>query len=280
MKLTIITDSSASLTKEEVQKYDVKVVPLTIDFAGVIYKDFYDIEIEDFYKKLVSSDTFPKTSQPSPNDFYRLYEEAKENNEEVLVLTISSLLSGTYQSAVIAKNMINYESIYVFDSKTTIQGLCILIHEAVRLRNQGVCAVEIMEELAKLRKRIVIFAQIDKLDYLHKGGRLSKSSAIIGNIIGLKPLITLNSDGNILLYDKAIGTSRGISSIMKSIQENPIDNDYPFYFGYTTDIEKLNRLKKKVLEKYEIKNSFTSIIGAAVGSHIGTGGFAVFYVKK
>lgn len=277
--MIIITDSTADIRQDEIKCFNIRVVPLNVSFNDKTYQDSVDLMPDEFYELLKTKKEFPKTSQPSPNLFLDIFEEAKEKNEDVIYLCVSSGLSGTINSAMIAKDMAEYDNIYIVDTLESIQGLRLLVKVACKLRDEGKTTKEIVDKINELKNKIHISSMIDTLDYLYKGGRLNKAVAIIGNIIRLKPLIDLNPKGQIRMYGTALGITRAYNSIVKGIKDTPIDYDYPICFGYTSNKENVLKLIEKVKETYPIKDYDISQIGPAIGSHIGHGGFCMMYVS-
>ncbi len=280
MSVKIITDSTSDIRYDEVEKLGIKVVPLNVSFGDETYKDSVDITVEDFYKKLKTSQYFPKTSQPAPELFVKIFNEAKEKGDDVIYIAISSGLSGTIGSANLAKSIVDYDKIHIIDSLSSIQGLRLLVHHACKMRDLGYSAHDIISQIEDMKKRIKIFSMIDTLEYLYKGGRLSKAKCIFGNAVGLKPLIDLDEKGKIRMYGKVIGINRAYKAILDSFSKHPFDPEYPIYFGYTDTPINLNVLINKIESKYDLPGKDISQIGPTIGSHIGHGGFCVIYVEK
>ncbi len=280
MSLRIITDSTADITTEQAAQMGITIVPLKVIFGEKEYRDGIDISIEGFYEKLVTAEKLPTTSQPAPDDFLKYFEEAKKVGDSVLVILISSKLSGTYQSAVIAKEMCEYSEISIVDSITTITNLRLLVEHAIKLREQQIPMVQIADELEELKQRTVLLAMVDTLEFLHKGGRLSKSSAILGTLLKFKPIITVK-DGVVSVVDKERGTNKGIARILEIIDEyGSIDKNYPVMFGYSSEDSKALMLQEKVIEKYDLKDTRIYPVGCVIGTHAGPGACFITYIKK
>ncbi|HHT98302.1 MAG TPA: DegV family protein [Clostridiales bacterium] len=280
MKIKIITDSTSDISQKDAKDKGIVVVPLKVLFGQEEYRDGIDMETDSFYQKLCSEDEVPTTSQPSPADFLKVYEEAKDANESIIVITISEKLSGTYQSAVIAKDLAEYDSIYVVDSMNTVTGLRILVDHAIKMRDEGKEIAEIVNKLEEIKHKIVLFGIVDTLEYLHKGGRLSRSSSIIGSFLNFKPIINLK-DGLINAVGKTRGFNKAVFKVYDLIEElGGIDDNYPVVFGYTAESSKAIILKEKIQEKYNLKNTSIFPVGAVVGTHAGPGASVITYVKK
>jgi len=280
MGIRIITDSTSDISLTQAKKMNITIVPIKVIFGDKEYKEGVEITMEGFYEQLISSSKLPTTSQPSPDDFLELFEQAKEAGDGVVVILIAGKLSGTYQSATIAKEMSGYEKIYLVDSMTTITGLRLLVDHAVTLRDKNRTAEEIADELELLKDRIVLLAMVDTLEYLHKGGRLSKSSAVIGSLLKFKPIITLK-DGALSVIDKERGANKAIARILEAIDEvGAIDQSYPVYFGYTAEDSKAVILKEKAVEKYTLGNATMHPVGCVVGTHAGPGACVITYIRQ
>jgi DegV family protein with EDD domain len=280
MAIRIITDSTSDISLQEAASMNITIVPLKVIFGDQEYKEGIEITIDRFYQKLVQADKLPTTSQPAPDAFLEYFNQAKEAGDSVVVVLIAGKLSGTVQSAQIAKEMSDHQNIYIVDSLNTITGLRTLVEQAVKMREEGFGAQEIYDTLENLKDRIVLLAMVDTLEYLHKGGRLSKSSAIIGSLLKFKPIIKLE-DGAIGVVGKERGVNKGIARILEAVDEaGEIDPDYPVNFGYTAEDSKVQILKEKVLEKYQVRNSAVYPVGCVVGTHVGPGACVITYIRK
>lgn len=280
MAIRIITDSTSDINKEEAKELGLTIVPLKVIFGDKEYRDGVEITIGEFYEKLVSSEVLPTTSQPSPDDFLGYFNEAKDAGDSVIAILISGKLSGTVQSALIAKEMSKYSDIHVIDSLNTITGLRILVEYAVKLQREGKKAEDIVAEIEQTKNKIVLLGMVDTLEYLHKGGRLSKSSAVLGSLLNFKPIIKLD-EGAMGLVGKERGVNKGIAKILETVDDyGAINKDFPVKFGYTAEDSKCKLLKEKTVEKYNIDNSYVHPVGCVVGTHVGPGACIITYVKK
>ena len=174
--IRIITDSAADFEPHELKENNIYCVPMQISFNDVEYKENENLSKEQFYELLEKCDCFPKTSQPAPHDFEVLLKEFMKNNDECIIITVSSSLSGTYQNASLVKNILAYENCYIVDSLNAAAGERLLTDYAIKLRNGGKSAKEIFDELEILKTKIKLYACLDTLEYLHRGGRLSKTA--------------------------------------------------------------------------------------------------------
>ena len=279
MKTRIIVDSTTDLIPEI--KKRIEIVPLTIHFGNEEYIDGVTIDRKMFYEKLVESDVLPTTSQATPFSFAKAFDSVKENGDEAVVITISSKLSGTCQSANIAAK--DYENIYIVDSGTGAVGGGILAEYALRLADEGFGAKEIAEKLNEAKERIVIVALVDTLEYLKRGGRVSKSVAFAGTVLNIKPVLSV-IDGEVSILGKARGSKQGNNLLVQQIAKvGGVDFAMPVLLGYTgiSDALLLKYIEdsKYIWENGTDKVNYT-VIGSAIGTHAGPGAIAVAFFKK
>ena len=278
MSVRIVIDSTTDLIPQIRDR--VTVVPLTIHFGEEEYIDGVTIHTAEFYEKLVSGSVLPTTSQPTPAAFADVYEEAVSVGDTVLVITVASTLSGTYQSATIAAG--DYPGkVFVVDGRTVAIGNSILVQHALQLLDQGLEAEEIFNRLLQIRSRIRVTAVVDTLEYLHKGGRISKTVAIAGGLLAVKPILTIHS-GEIAMIGKARGNKQANAQMNKEIDKmGGVDFSMPVVLGYTGTGDEL--LGKYIAESADYWGGRTfpgTIIGSTVGTHAGPGAVAAaFFVK-
>lgn len=276
--MKIVTDTASDITKQQAKKMGIDLVPLGIVFEDEPFYQNDEKDFEIFYEKLKTSKQLPKTSSPSPEQYLHIFKEAQKCNDEVLVLTLSSGLSGTAASAFAAKKMIDYEKIYVVDTHQAIIGQRMIVEYAVHLRNLQVKVDEIVKKIEEIRDRIVICGVVDTLIYLKKGGRIPASLATIGELFHIKPVIVLE-DTILKVLAKVRGTKAGISRLYDRLDKDRIDREYPVYFGYTTDRTMGENFMQDTCKKYSLKSSKIYPVGGIIGTHCGTRCIAVAYVK-
>ena len=280
MATRIITDSSADLTAQEAEALHVHIVSMSIQFGDRSYLDGVDLSKPEFYQLLAAGKDSPTTAQPTPADFLTPLEEAKEAGDEAVVIPLSSQLSGTYQSAVIAKDMCEYSPIQVVDSRSASAGIHLLVEEACRLRDSGASAQEIAQALEALKGRVRIFALIDTLEYLRRGGRLSNLQASLGTVTKLKPVISVRA-GAVMVVGKAFGVSAAMKQLLRFLAEHPVDNSFPAYALYSDDESRVDdfipRLRELDLLPKELRRCS---IGPTIGTHIGPGAVGMAYIEK
>lgn len=279
MKTRIIVDSTSDLMPEI--KEQVHIVPLTVHFGQEEYVDGVTIDHKAFYEKLIETDVHPSTSQAAPAAFETEYEKAREAGEAAVVITLTSKLSGTYQSATIAAQ--DYANIYIVDSGSVAIGGGILVEYALKLLNDGLEAKEIAEKLEDVKKRIVIVALVDTLEYLKKGGRISGTVAFVGGVLNIKPVLSV-IDGEINMLGKARGSKMGNNLLMQEIEKaGGVDFSMPLLLGYTglSDAMLLKYIEdSKHIWEGNIDDMRYTSIGSVIGTHAGPGAVAVAFFKK
>ncbi len=279
MKTRIIVDSTADLMPEYNER--VSVVPLTVHFGEEEFIDGVTIDHKTFYERLIESDVLPTTSQATPDAFIREFDKVKKAGESAVVITLASKFSGTYQSAMIAAE--EYENIYIVDSTSAAMGSGILIELAFRLLDEGKSAEEIAHILEEEKKKIVIVALVDTLEYLKKGGRISKAVAFAGGVLNIKPVLSV-IDGEINMLGKARGSKMGNNLLVREIEKaGGIDFNKPVLLGYSGISDAL--LLKYIEDSRHIWEGnldevrYTTV-GSVIGTHAGPGAVVVAFFKK
>ena len=279
MNTRIIVDSTADLMPEF--KSRVHTVPLTVNFGDEEYIDGVTINHKTFYEKLIESDVLPTTSQATPDAFIKEFEKAKEAGEAAVVITLASKFSGTYQSATIAAE--DYDNIYIVDSASAAMGSGILVELAFKLLDEGKNAEEIAAILEEQKKKIIIVALVDTLEYLKKGGRISKAVAFAGGVLNIKPVLSV-IDGEINMLGKARGSKMGNNLLVQEIDKTGgIDFSKPVLLGYSGISDAL--LKKYIEDSRHIwEGNLDEIryttIGSVIGTHAGPDAVAVAFFKN
>ncbi len=277
MSVKIVVDSTVDLTPRLQEKVSA-VVPLSVRFGEEEYKDGVTITPQRFYEMLIASEELPTTSQPTPAAFEDVYARLVSQGHEVVVITISSKLSGTYQSATIAAEEFG-DKVFVVDSRTAAIGSGILTEYALQLVEQGRSGREILEELMDARKKIGLYAIVDTLDYLKKGGRLNAAVAVVGGLLNIKPIICVE-EGEIKVPGMARGTKKAFAMLTELSTKDGIDWAKPIMLGYTgTGSENLLKYMEENRETWAEGSQYTAI-GAAIGVHAGPGAVATAFFKK
>lgn len=280
MGIRIITDSTSDISREEASKLNIDIVPLKINIDGVCYTEGVNITNEEFYEKLETSSALPTTSTPAPEDYLIYFEEAKKAGDDVIVITLSSGLSSTYQSANIAKDISEYSNIHVIDSKQATLSQMILVKYAVQLRNEGKNVNEIISTIEEAKEKVVLLLALDTLNYLYKGGRLSKGASIAGNLLKIKPIITV-TDGTANLLDKSRGFKTSMNTMLRLAEEyGPFDLEKPIVYGFSGNSERCECFKEKADESFSLKDREMFSIGSVIGTYAGPKAYGLAFFKK
>lgn len=279
MSVRIIVDSSTDV--RESYRGKIQFVPLTVRFGETEYYDGVNLSKKEFYEKLVESDALPTTSQATPAMFDTVFRETAAAGDSAVVITLSSKLSGTYQSAALAAD--GYEDIYVVDSLSVAIGAGVLAELGVQLAEQGRSAAEIAETLTGMREDVCVVALLDTLEYLKKGGRISRTVAFAGGVLNIKPVVTVQ-DGAVALIGKARGSRNGNNLLVEKInQAGGVDFDRPVLLGYTglspALLEKYVEDSKPLWEKH-VDQLDGCLLCSVIGTHVGPGAVAVAFFKK
>ena len=277
----IITDSASDITLAEAQDMNIHVVPINIEFADGPCPQHTTEDFELFYDKLRVCEELPTTSQPSPDEYLKLFEEAKENGEDVLVLTLSSGLSGIVSAVNIAINLAEYDRIYVLDTQQAIAGQRIMTEYAVELRDKGLDIHTVITELEQLRNKITVNGMLDTLTYLRKGGRIPPSLAAVGNALRIKPLILLE-DKILKNMGKAMGRDAGKKLLFKRFEQHIPDERFPLCFLYSSNRELGQQFMEETVKQFSLESYNIKLVpvGGVIGTHIGTDGIGFAYVMK
>lgn len=276
----IITDSSADLEPREYEQLGITCIPLTVFFGDTEYQENVNLSKEKFYELLAGGE-FPKTAQPSPQILLDLFGEAREAGDEAIYFSISGAISGTYQTACATRSMADYDGCYVFDSKNATGGLRVLLELAVKLRDQGKSAQEIMDGVAAIQDRIVLYACMDTLEYLYRGGRISQTVYKLGTMAQVKPILRVTEEGAIEVPAKAMGMRKGMDWLCKRVEARKPDLSHSFYAMYTGDRSNGLLLAEKFRSLgYDIPDEKVINVGAAIGSHVGPNACGMVYVAE
>jgi len=276
MRVRIVTDSAADVTAAA--RARITAVPLSVFFGQEAYTDGVTITQTEFYKKLVESDVLPTTSQPNPTLFEEVYAEAAAAGDSVVVITISSGISGTYQSACIAAA--DYDNVFVVDSQNAAIATGCLAELALQLADSGMEAREIFETLEQEKQNLRLFAVLDTLEYLKKGGRISGTVAFVGGMLSIKPMITL-TDGKVAMVGKPRGNKMGNKKMLSEIEKaGGIDRSKPVMLGYTglddTLLQNFIADSEVLWAGYE-RPLPQAMICSVIGTHVGPGAVAVAF---
>lgn len=276
----ILVDSSADFSKEELEAKNLLMVPLTITINNTDnYKDVLELERAELYRLLTTDNTRVMTSQPSPQDFLEKFQEVKDAGDEVVCILLSSGLSGTYQSACLAKEMVDYDKIYLVDSLTATVAIRILTDYALQLVEEGRSAAEIAEIMEQMKSKLEIRAVVDTLKFLYLGGRVSRTTAIVGDAVTIKPAILVSRDGLVEVCNKYLGVRRAVKDLTAQFVKADVNRNFPVYMVYSQTDDNAQLLKKALNDAGETVDGAYEI-GATIGVHTGPGVFGVIYVAN
>ncbi|WP_312908639.1 DegV family protein [Tissierella praeacuta] len=272
-KIKIITDSTAYITKEYAERENITIVPLNYVFGEETGKDPFPGEFDEFYNKLQNTKLFPSTSQPAVGEFLDAFNKAfSEGYDEIIAILLSSKLSGTFNSAMLAKDMLEYKKITIIDSLTTVSNMKFLVEDAVEMAKEGKTSDDIEIYLNTKKTNINIYLTTDTLEYLRRGGRLSTVQATLGNLLNIKPIIELK-DGELKLLEKLRGRNKVISAIIDRIPSN-VNKIGICHVLNKEDAEKIKDLLK---EKFPNAIIIIDELGPVIGSHLGPKGIGVCF---
>lgn len=279
MAVKLIIDAGCDLSMQQAKNLGVTLVPMTIHFGNEEYHAGVDLSHEEFYRKLTASKELPTTSQPTPYDFETVYQQVKAGGDEAVVLCISSALSGTYQSAIIAADGFE-DCIYVVDTRAVSIAQKILLDYAISLKKHGASAKEIAAEIERKKADVCAYGAVDTLEYLIRGGRLSKAAGAVGSVLGIRPVLFL-CDGALAVAGKARGAKGAVTMTHSLISEVGVDFSMPMGVGYTGNdphvIDPFMEAPNCVWKDHDVS---VSNVGSTVGTHTGPGLFITAFFKK
>ena len=277
----IITDSAADFEHQELQELGVTLIPLVVTFGEQSYLDGVELNKEQFYEKLLGSDVFPQTAQPSPAVLQEIFTQAHEAGDEAVYITLSSGLSGTYQTARMICEDLEFEGCYVLDGLNATGGQRMLVEQACRLRDAGKSGAEIVAQIEPLRGRVRLYACLNTLENLYRGGRISHTVYKVGSMAQIKPIISIDPEGKVAVPGKAMGMRKGMDTLCKYLESHQPDPDFPVYLMYTNQRSAAESLGQRMeAHGYSIPADRIIGVGAAIGTHIGPEACGVVYIEK
>ncbi|MHC1720285.1 MAG: DegV family protein [Clostridiaceae bacterium] len=276
-KIKIITDSTADLPSDLVEKYDIGVLPLLVNMDGNSYRDGVDINLSALLERMVDSEEFPSTSQVNPQSFMDCYKKYLNEGYKIISIHISSKMSGVYQSACIARDMLDTEDILIIDSRNVTAGLGLLVLKACRLKEEGKNINEIYDGVMGVLPHIKSALIFDTPEYLVRGGRLPKAVGMFGNILDIK-LIMAVGDGEMKLLDKTRGSKKAVKYIIDYMERLGVKNDEKSVLLHVQSKELLPALKEILLRTNVA--FFECEVGCVVGVHAGPGACGVFFIEQ
>ena len=279
MAIKIITDSTCDLSYEQAELFDVEMVPLSVNFTDKSYLEGVDISREEFYEKLATAHTLPTTSQVNPAEFHTVFSNHIENGDCIVGVFLSSEISGTFQSAKIASEMFPENRIFLVDSRSATLGLGLLVKIACELRDNGKNPTEIQEAITALATKVKLLAVVNTLKYFKMGGRISSTTAFIGEVMGMSPMVAL-VDGSLSVAGKSRGKKSILTFFDNYIEQTPIDHKYSVAFAHSQCPELLNELVTHLSETNTLDNTLSGEIGAVIGTHAGPNCYGLAYIAK
>jgi DegV family protein with EDD domain len=279
MTIHVFTDSGADLPPSLASELAIHVVPLTIHFGDTQYKDSVELTTAEFYAKLQSSSESPNTSQPSPGEFLSAYQKHSNPGDTIFSFHLSSKLSGTYQSAVLAAKQLTDRSIHVIDTKSASMGIAVAAIFAARWAEQNMTPNDILANSQAIVAKTHIYFVVDTLEYLRRHGRIGKAQALVGSLLNIKPVLCLE-DGVVTPADKVRGKTRAMGRLLElAFQHVKKDKQSVFAVLDTDGSETASGIVQAVHERVPNTEVFRSILGPTVGTHAGPGTIGLIVVE-
>ncbi len=276
-KVRIVTDSAQDFAPEVLLAKNIRVVPLTVHFGEESYKDGFEMRGKKFYDMLGSSPHHPHTSQPSPGEFQKVFEELTSEGDKVVAITLSAGLSGTYQAACLARNALPDRDIAVIDSRQGSGGYGLMALLAGEMADGGASFEDVVFAVQGMVDRMATFFCVDTLDYLVKNGRIGRAQHLMGTMLNMKPILTLDKEGYVTAADRVRGRTRVMERMLQLAQERiPGGSSVVAAIMNAQAPEEAAKLKRAVEDVYTVSRVFEGEIGSVIGSHVGAGTIAVF----
>ncbi|MCT4607358.1 MAG: DegV family protein [Marinisporobacter sp.] len=277
--IKIMTTSLSDIPKELIEEYDITVLPLTIRFGDKEFRDGVDLSTEDFFNKLKESDELPSTSQITPSMFIREIENILENGYQVMIINGSSGVSGTHESALMAKKELESDDIIVIDTLALSYTCGMIVVEAAKMAKEGKNKEEIINRVEKMKEKGDHIFSVETLDYLKKGGRLSATKTTIGKILNVKPILTIK-DGKVEHFDKVRGSKKIIPKMVQIAKERGLKKGSEYIcIAHGENAEGLENLKEEIRNVFEPKKIIVTEIGCTIGTYTGPGLLAILYIR-
>jgi DegV family protein with EDD domain len=280
--IVIVTDSTADIPLDVREQLGISMVPLKVNFGDQSYLDNITLQPAQFYEKLSSFNGLATTSQPSPADFYDVYKKLTDEGHTVISIELSAAMSGTYQAATIAKSMLEAEAevdITVIDSKSASYGYGMIVIIAAEMAKAGASKEEIIAEVHRLRKELKLYFLVDTLEYLRKGGRIGKASAVLGSLLNIKPILSIDDEGTVFPLEKARGQKRAMARIAELLEADfhgkAVNLSVASTPGYLSGVSEMTELLRT---KLNVKRFQETSIGPVVGTHTGPGTIGLFVI--
>lgn len=276
--IVIVTDSTADIPLAVRQKLGIEMIPLKVLFGEQSYLDNIELSPAQFYEMLSKSTVLAKSSQPSPADFYEVFDRAVKEGKQVICISLSAALSGTYQSAVIAKSMLDDDAnVMVIDSKSASYGYGQMVVAAAELAQAGASAGEIVAEVERRRRELCLYFLVDTLEYLQKGGRIGKASAVLGTLLNIKPILSIDDEGSVYPVEKARGHKKAMNRIVEMLETELAGRQVQLVIAKTPGFEAgIAEVTELLRSRLQVAEMLTTEIGPVIGAHAGPGTIGIF----
>lgn len=281
-RIAIVTDSTADIPPGTRERLGIVIVPLKVLFGTKTYLDNIELMPAQFYEKQRSFPGMPTTSQPSPVDYMEPFRRLTEEGRDVVSIQLSSAMSGTYQSAVIGRSMLDDDAaarVTVVDSKSASYGYGMLVVRAAEMAAQGASRDEIVSEVMRLRRGLKLYFLVDTLEYLQKGGRIGKASAVLGTLLNIKPILTIDDEGVVTPVEKVRGSKKAMGRIAELLEADfgraPVELTIALTPGFEDGVADMQQL---IADRLNVTRALHTEIGPVVGVHAGPGTIGLFVV--
>lgn len=278
----VFTDSAADLPREMLERYDISVVPILVTFPERSFADGVDLTAGEFYQLMDNSPKLPITSQPSPLDFVQAFTPFLEAERPIVSINLSSGLSGTVESALLAKDTLGDKGkeLHIVDSQAASMGQGTLVLLAAHLAEQGKAANEIVQAVQAARQKLVHLFTLDTMENMVKGGRVSRTKGTLGDLLNIKPILFIDESGKIDLQDKVRGRKKSLKYLLDNYTQNTKPGGYPYIgISHADCLEEAREVAEQMQSLQPDTPVVIGTIGAAVGTHTGRGCIAIFYFK-
>jgi DegV family protein with EDD domain len=272
----IVVDSTCDLPREMRESHDITMVPLRVHFDPEVYLDYIEMSPSQFYEKLRTSKVHPRTSQPSPAEFAEVYARLGSSGDEIISIHLSEKMSGTLQSAVLGKSMVEGVNVHVVDSRSASLGTGLMAVAAARAAREGRLVPDILSMLERIRRSMELYFVVDTLDYLARNGRIGRAQHLLGSLLQFKPILTIDEDGYVSSFEKVRGKSRAFSRLMEIVRERvPEGAEIVAAAVHSEAPAEAERLVAELGASYNIREKVVTELGPVIGSHVGPGTVAV-----
>lgn len=279
--IRIVTDSTSDIPVELRESLGIEMVPLKVHFGEETFLDGVTLSPDEFYRKLAEAKSLPTTSQPSPVDFLEVYHRLLSEGPDVKIISLhlSSTFSGTFQAANLAKSMLEEKAdhITMVDTRTATYGIGLMAVAAARAAREGSTVEEILALMDRLRDQMSLYFLVDTLEYLHKGGRIGKASAVFGTLLNIKPILSIDPEGYVYSVDKVRGTKRAMARIIELLKERH-QGPVSVTVAHAACLDQAEELSARLREHFDITDLLYTSIGPVIGTHVGGGTVGLFMV--